>query len=190
MKSRKSCVKHAKVAVRVALLSGFAALTVQIPLASAADYGVGVLFSGQGSTVLAPVRLESLTVEPELSFFRTSSNQETFHVVTLSTGIYVRKDLGQSFESYVGGRIGYSRSKDRFDFGTGTQNAASHAWMLSPTFGVQHFFAKRFSIGLDVGLQYARFSQKTNLSDFPTLNSSANGYSSGTLTRILLRTYF
>ena len=102
MKSRKSCVKHAKVAVRVALLSGFAALTVQIPLASAADYGVGVLFSGQGSTVLAPVRLESLTVEPELSFFRTSSNQETFHVVTLSTGIYVRKDLGQSFESYVG----------------------------------------------------------------------------------------
>ncbi len=110
--------------------------------------------------------------------------------MTLSTGIYVRKDLGQSFESYVGGRIGYSRSKDRFDFGTGTQNAASHAWMLSPTFGVQHFFAKRFSIGLDVGLQYARFSQKTNLSDFPTLNSSANGYSSGTLTRILLRTYF
>src|SRR2546427_351654 len=99
MKSRKSCAKHAKVAVRVALLSGFAALTVQIPLASA-------------------------------------------------------------------------------------------AWMLSPTFGVQHFFAKRFSIGLDVGLQYARFSQKTNLSDFPTLNSSANGYSSGTLTRILLRTYF
>src|SRR2546428_13201050 len=101
MKSRKSCVKHAKVAVRVALLSGFAALTVQIPLASAADYGVGVLFTGQGPAVAAPVRLESLAVEPALAVLTVSMNQETFHVVTPSTGVYVRQDRGQSFDGYV-----------------------------------------------------------------------------------------
>ena len=189
MNSSKRRVNHAKAAAGAVFFSGIVALAVPIPPAAAADYGVGVFHFGQGSTVVAPIRLESLTVEPEVNLFRASSNQETFHVVTVATGIYVRRAFGPSFEGYAGGRIGYSRSKDRFDTGIGTEEFVSHSWMLSPTLGAQYFFSRQFSIGLDVGLQYVRSSQKTDAPP-PIASSSINGYTAGTLTRILLRAYF
>jgi len=189
MNSSKRRANRAKAAAGAAFFSGIAALAVPIPPVSAADYGVGVFHFGQGSTVVAPIRLESLTVEPEVNLFRASSNQETFHVVTVATGIYVRRAFGPSFEGYAGGRIGYSRSKDRFDTGIGTEEFVSHSWMLSPTLGAQYFFSRQFSIGLDVGLQYVRSSQKTDAPP-PIASSSINGYTAGTLTRILLRAYF
>ena len=189
MNSSKRRVNHAKAAAGAAFFSGIVALAVPIPPAAAADYGVGVFHFGPGSTVVAPIRLESLTVEPEVNLFRASSNQETFDGVSLATGIYVRRALGPSFEGYAGGRIGYSRSKDRFDTGFGIQEFNSHSWMLSPTIGAQYFFSRQFSIGLDVGLQYVRSSQKTDgPPSFPS--SSSNGYTAGTVTRILLRAYF
>jgi len=189
MNSSKRRVNHAKAAAGAAFFSGIVALAVPIPPAAAADYGVGVFHFGQGSTVVAPIRLESLTVEPEVNLFRASSNQETFDGVSLATGIYVRRALGPSFEGYAGGRIGYSRSKDRFETGIGIQEFNSHSWMLSPTIGAQYFFSRQFSIGLDVGLQYVRSSQKTDgPPSFPS--SSSNGYTAGTVTRILLRAYF
>src|SRR5467141_2300827 len=110
MNSSKRRVNHAKAAAGAAFFSGIVALAV-------------------------PIRLESLTVEPEVNLFRASSNQETFHVVTVATGIYVRRMLGPSFEGYAGGRIGYSRSKDRFETGIGIEEFTSHSWMLSPTIG-------------------------------------------------------
>ena len=189
MNSSKRRANRAKAAAGAAFFSGIAALAVPIPPVSAADYGVGVFHFGQGSTVVAPIRLESLTVEPEVNLFRASSNQETFHVVTVATGIYFRRALGPSFEGYAGGRIGYSRSKERFDTGSGIEEFTSHSWMLSPTLGAQYFFSRQFSIGLDVGLQYVRSSQKTDAPP-PIASSSINGYTAGTLTRILLRAYF
>jgi len=177
MKSSKDCVKHSKAAVRAAFLSGIAALACQIPLASAADYGVGVFHNGQGSTVVAPIRLESLTVEPEVTLHRASGGGQTSNVTTLGTGIYVRKELGSLFESYLGGRVGYTSAKTPSSPVTETRT-----YSLTPTFGVQHFFSKQFSIGLDVGLRYSNSSQKS-LTTTHTTNLDTD-------TRILLRAYF
>jgi hypothetical protein len=85
MKSGKSCVKHSKAAVRVAFLSGFAALAIQIAPASAADYGVGVLHNGTGSTILFPIRTETLNVEPEINFSKATGDI-TSRSLSIATG--------------------------------------------------------------------------------------------------------
>ena len=180
MKSTGNSARNGKASTLI--LCGIAALAVQVPLASAADYGVGVFHSGDGSTVLVPIRLQSLTVEPELTVFRTSSDTQTSRYVNLATGIYVRRELGPLFESYAGGRIGYLIAKNRSNTGTGAQDTDTHSLTLIPTFGIQHFFSKQFSIGLDVGLRYSRSSQKS------TTTNHIDDW--GTTTRILLRAYF
>jgi hypothetical protein len=187
MKSGKSCVKHSKAAVRAALLSGIAALAIQIPPASAADYGVGVLHNGTGSTVLFPIRTESLNVEPEINFSKATGDQPT-HSLSIATGVYLRKQLGSSFESSVGARLGYRERKIQL---SSTLESDSHSWFLTPTAGIQYFFTKQISIGFDVGLEYARVTSKTTDSTFfPNLNTNSSGHSWDTVTRIMLRAYF
>jgi hypothetical protein len=186
MKSVKSCVKHSKAAVRAGLLSGIAALAIQIPPASAADYGVGVLHNGTGSTVLFPIRTESLNVEPEINFLKATGDQPT-HSLSIATGVYLRKQLGSSFESSVGARLGYRERKIQL---SSTLESDSHSWFLTPTAGIQYFFTKQISIGFDVGLEYARVTSKTTDSTFPPLDTNSSGHSWDTVTRIMLRAYF
>ena len=187
MNSRKSCVKHSKAAVRVALFSGIVALAIHIPPAAAADYGVGVLHNGTGSTVLFPIRTESLNVEPEINFFKASGDRPN-RFLSLATGVYLRKQIGPSFESTVGARLGYRNQKNQL---SSTLESDFHSWFLTPTAGIQYFFTKQISIGFDVGLEYAKFTSKTTDSTFfPNLNTNSSGHSWDTVTRIMLRAYF
>ena len=61
MKSTENCAKHVKAGAL--FLSGIAALVLQVPLASAVDFGLGVALEGSGSTVLIPIRTEILFIE-------------------------------------------------------------------------------------------------------------------------------
>ena len=54
MKSTRSCAKNVRTGAL--FLSGIAALVLQVPLASAADFGLGVAHQGSGNTVLIPIR--------------------------------------------------------------------------------------------------------------------------------------
>jgi len=187
MKSEKSCVKHPKVAARVAFLSGLAALAMQLPPAAAADYGVGVLHNGTGSTVLFPIRTDTLNVEPEINFSKATGDI-TSRSLSIATGVYLRKQLGSSFESSVGARLGYRERKNQL---SSTLESDSHSWFLTPSAGIQYFFTKQISIGFDVGLEYARSTSKTTDSTFfPNLNTDSSGHSWNTVTRIMLRAYF
>ena len=186
MKSERSCVKHSKAAVRVAFFSGIAALAIQIPPASAADYGVGVLHNGTGSTVLFPIRTETLNVEPEVNFSKATGDI-TSRSFSIATGVYLRKQLGSSFESSVGARLGYRERKNQL---SSTLESDSHSWFLTPSAGIQYFFTRQISIGFDVGLEYARSTSKTTDSTFfPNLNTNSSGHSWNTVTRIVLRAY-
>ena len=160
-------------------LSGIAALVLQIPPA-AADYGIGVAHEGNGSTVMVPIRTGSLLIEPEIQF--SNQSQAGFHSRSVSpgVGVYLRKDLGSLFESYMGGRFVYSTNK--FEF-TGV-DAKTTTYTIAPTFGIQHFFSKQFSLGLDASLQYR--SGKQQQSGQP----DSNFHDVSTTTRVLLRAFF
>ena len=164
---------------RAAIAATVAALALHASLSSAADWGVGVFFDGQDSTIAVPIRLESLMIEPEVTLFKTSSDTQDARFVTLATGIYLRRDLGPLFEAYYGGRIGYTLAKS--DNAT-PPNTETRSWLVAPTFGIQHFLSKQFSLGLDVGLQYSKSEEKaTTTTDRTDWN---------TVTRVLLRAYF
>jgi len=178
------------------LLSGIA-LALLVPPASAADWGVGVAHFGQGNTVLIPIRMESLIVEPEIYYSRSKQDftsipsgingNGTISQYGLATGIYGRSELGPSFESYVGARAGVSKGKFDQTSGISTFNQKYHSWFVAPTAGLQYYFAKQFSIALDVGLVYADSKEKFTLGvDEQTTDSK----DLSTLTRILLRGYF
>jgi len=176
------------------------ALVIQIPLASAVDYGVGVAHEGTGNIVLIPIRLDSLIIEPEITYRRQKtantapgfSSDETFTQYGLGTGIYARRPLGPSFEGYFGGRVGYSRSRDHSSqeitaLATFSNHQKSTSWFVGPTAGLQHYFSKQFSISLDVGLVY---QYTKNDFSFDSNDQSFNTRTTVSLTRILLRGYF
>jgi hypothetical protein len=186
MKSGKNCVQHSKTAVGVAFLSGIAALAIQVPPASAADYGVGAVHQGSGNTVLLPIKLDTLLVEPEVLLSKVSGDSSSTSV-GLATGIYGRKDLGPLFEGYMGGRVGLSHFKSNSTFGGFPSDNKNDSWLIGPVAGVQHYFSKVFSIGLDVGLIYTHSKiRSTSLGIVTTQNNNAVN----TQTRILLRAYF
>jgi len=186
MKSGKNCVKHSKAAVRVAFLAGIAALAIQVPPASAADYGVGAFHQGNGNTVLLPIKLDTLLVEPEVSLSKITGDSSSTSV-GLSAGIYGRKDLGPLFEGYVGGRVGLSHFKSHSNFGGFPTDNKNDSWLIGPVAGVQHYFSKVFSIGLDVGLIYTHSKIKSSSA---AIETTQNNNSVNTQTRILLRAYF
>src|SRR5258707_5461890 len=105
---------RARNAKAVALfLSGIAAVALQISPASAADYGLGASH-GNNNAVMVPIRLESLTVESEVFYSRSTTKSEvdtgpsnsTFSSYAVATWIYARRTLATSFEGYFGGRLG------------------------------------------------------------------------------------
>ena len=175
-------------------LAGIAPLAVQIPPASAADYGLGVAH-GNNSAVMVPIRLESLTVEPEVFYSRsktkgesdtTGSSNSTFTLYGLATGIYARRTLGPSFEGYFGGRVGIEKFRNNNDSGTLSFQQKGDLWFVGPAVGLEYYFSKQFSIALDVGLIYDHVKNK---SSFPT-DQTITTNRVDTTTRMLLRGYF
>src|SRR6267154_101656 len=186
---------RARNAKAVALfLSGVAAVALQIPPASAADYGLGVSH-GNNNAVMGPSRLESLTVEPEVFYSRSKTKTESdtfssnspFISYGLATGIYARRTLGPSFEGYFGGRVGIQKFRNNSDSETFSLQQKEHIWFAGPAVGLEYYFSKQFSIALDVALLYSHSKNKftAGLTD---QSSTANGVD--TATRMLLRGYF
>jgi hypothetical protein len=192
MKSNATRVKMASLFMSAIAALGFAAQS-----ASAADFGVGVLFWGEDRTLLFPIRMGSLIVEPEIFYTRSKQDSTTTPPGTTSTftsdqygvatGIYARRDLGPLFETYFGGRLGVSKGKLEQSTPTTTITQDVDSWFVAPTAGLQHFFSKQFSIALDVGLVYERSDQKTSQ---PTTEQSGKATELDTRTRVILRGYF
>src|SRR5258706_1407449 len=128
---------RARNAKAVALfLSGIAAVALQISPASAADYGLGASH-GNNNAVMVPIRLESLTVEPEVFYSRSKTKSEldtgpsnsTFSSYGVATGIYARRTLGPSFEGYFGGRVGIQKFRISGDSETFSLHRKDDLWV-------------------------------------------------------------
>jgi len=189
LKSTGNCSGRAT--ARALVLSGIW-LAAPVPPAAAADYGVGATHNGEGDTVLVPIRMESLVVEPEVSYARFkstitangASGTSTSTSYGLATGVYARRALGASFEGYFGGRAGIEKFRSSADSGL---RQRVDTWFVAPTAGLQHYFSKQFSIALDVGLVYERDKNKLASG---AVEQTLTTRGVNTRTRILLRAYF
>jgi hypothetical protein len=161
----------------------FLVCAVALP-AQAADFGLGAAFN-DGLTVLVPIKTGSWLIEPELRISTQSTaagGKQSIESYSAGAGFYARKEMGPLFESYFGARVSYS-------WGEQSQPGSDskvRSWGVAPTLGVQHFFSKQFSVGLDAGLRYT--TSETKISGAGSSTASEHGWDS--VSRILVRAYF
>jgi len=159
-----------------AVLAGAAAPAVaDIGLGAAITDGAG----GTGTTVILPIRTPTLLIEPQLAYADNKLNGGTTKTTAPGVGIYLRKEIGPLFEAYYGGIIAYNQTKTT----GGGPDTKSTSFSLIPTVGVQHYFSKQFSIGVDVGLLYQDGTTKVSGGADQDIRTIA------TVARILVRGY-
>ncbi|HEY6720653.1 MAG TPA: hypothetical protein VI363_03355 [Burkholderiales bacterium] len=167
--------KQGKTLWHAVLLASVVALAA--PCASA-DVGIGAAVS-EGVTILVPIRKGSWMIEPEFFFENSTQFGNHFQDYSLGAGIYSLKELGPLFESYVGARFAYARITQE----SGPFSQKLNGFSVAPTLGVQHFFSKQFSLGLDVGLRYERDTENDSL-------GNGHPHNLETQTRVLVRAFF
>jgi|GEM_PF-3553446 len=176
-------------------------LSLTVPLAAAMDIGVGANLNlagggGTGYGVSLPMRFGNMMVEPALSIFDHSSdnsdppfpsNTYNYQHYTLETGIYWRKEVVPSVETYIGGRVGYIKEESSQSYPGLSYSIDTSGYYIGPTFGAEYFFNKHFSMGLDVSLLYSSLSGDGYSGGQAQSTSTKDTY---TQTRALLRFYF
>jgi opacity protein-like surface antigen len=179
-------------------------LSIVTPQASAAEVGVGVSLFGNesGYGVYLPIRFGNIIVEPELTVYKSSSDQ-TYPLaptsnrnsdnqnLLLGTGVYLRHELAPSIEYYVGGRLGYTKYKYSTKYPSSPSSNYSNdedGYYIGPVFGAEYFFNKHFSLGLDASLIYR--STSGDYKSSPSNSNSSDNTSWATETIAKLRVYF
>jgi hypothetical protein len=61
-----------------------------------------------------------------------------------------------------------------------------NTWRVTPALGVQHFFSKQLSVGLDIGLQYNTVESKTST---PTTSVTSHSHGWDSIVRVLVRAF-
>ena len=165
---------------------GMTLLAAAVVLAGAAapavaDVGLGAAITdgafGTGTTVIVPIRTPTLLIEPQLGYADNKIGGVTFKTTAPGVGVYLRKEIGPLFEAYYGGILAYNQTKTT---GVGP-DTKSTSFSIIPTVGVQHYFSKQFSIGVDAGLQYTDGTTKVSGGSDQDIRTFA------TVTRILVR---
>jgi predicted porin len=152
---------------------------------ASADAGLGAAFeSGSndtGTTIMVPIRLKGMLIEPQLAYVDQKAQGSTFKVTQPGIGLYLTKEVGPQFEMYYGGILGYSQIKQNNGV---TPESKSTTFVIQPTIGVQHYFSKQFAIGVDAGIQYQDGTTKTSGAPDQDIRIWS------TVTRIIARAYF
>jgi len=168
---------------------------------ASADVGIGTQFDGMNTYgINVPIRLGAITIEPEII---SSSDSEKYHNATsgnnqqwggsntsVGTGIYLRKEVAPSTEIYYGARVGmYSWNNKNTSPGFYYSDKES-GYYLAPTVGAEYFFVKKVSIGLDLGLNYSKGTEKLVVPSWFAGTDTYDRTSLSTTTRLMLRAYF
>ena len=129
--------------------------------------GAGVAFDGTGSAIKVPIDLDTIRIEPELSWSYVDTDKggsnNNFY---LGSGVYLLNNTSNDISLYYGGKFGIRR----VDTGVNSDTVLELAGIV----GVEYFMHKQISLGGEVGLGLG-FGDDTDL---------------GTQTAVTLRYYF
>lgn len=176
-------------------------------MASAIDIGLGAtLTTGDGPStgLMVPIRLESITIEPEITYSNRRDNTKDKLTgqkgdgnngrTNILAGIYLRKGFGKGIEAYYGGRVGIGQSQNNDKYTDGSKRDSTRGSIfLIPTLGLQYFFNKQFSMGVDAGLRIEQYTEKykrTNSSGVITTNDNTDGIRTALESRVVVRALF
>lgn len=185
----------------------FTFLFLHIRTATALDIGLGAaIVAGEqpSAGVMVPIRLPQLTLEPELAFYRNNTEtdddvsgtttEDTYGASQALVGIYLRGAFGQGLEGYYGGRVGFSHYDSENEQASGAKTETTeNGLVFIPTFGVQYFLNKQFSMGIDAGWRiepYTREYKATNAGGTVTADEETTGVWSTIEGRVLVRAMF
>lgn len=176
-------------------------------MVSAIDIRQGVnIFSGEGSSVLLviPIRLESLSIEPGIAYSgehgdskNKYSNQKADNDgsgIELLAGLYLRKGFSNEFEEHDGARLGTDQSLyNQMDEFNSKIDARTDIVVLTPALGLQYFFNKQFSMGVDAGLRLEQATSDSNSvgsSDVISDRYEAGDFKASLESRVIVRALF
>ena len=176
--------------------------------ASETSFGIGAnLNSDSNSNVLYfPIMLGQLILEPSLSYNSVDRVQTddrnndhfSFTGYGLDVGFFGTNKISENNIIYYGLRIGYSKFENKWTdssiVATSTsQTIKDSGYNIAPTFGLQYYFSKNISLGVDQAIQYFKRNSDNTFSgndgggfdDVTTEQSSTRSQ-----TRVILRYMF
>lgn len=169
--------------------------------------GMGNLLNGSGANIYVPILISpQFRLEPSLNFARTSEETTTDNTTTTDTtlgfgvgiGAFYNWSPGRHTAVYVGPRLGvqYSAQSNEVAAGstTTTQDISRTNIHLGVGLGGEYFFAKAFSLGGEVQLNYVIVGEPTVETSGGNDNNNNGPETSesriGTGSQVFVRWYF
>lgn len=170
----------------------FFTLLLHTRMASAIDIG------------LDTIPLESITIEPEIGYYNNrrdnkekftgEKSDDTYGGTEILAGVYLRKAFGKGIEGYYGGRVDIGQYQDSSSYADGDKrDSTTNSMFLTPTLGLQYFFNKQFSMGVDAGLRIEESTNKyeyTNSRGVVARKDETNGFRTTFESHIVVRALF
>ena len=153
-----------------------------------ADWGLGISFSGNDSTIYVPVNIsKSMFVEGNVSYIRDDQNFSTSQfenrILEIGFGLFGRSNITENLNLYYGGRIAYIDT-DVFESTRQENFTKSSGYKVSPTLGFEYKLTKSISFSGEAEWFYS------NNSETITTISSMQRVRTGTDTRFVARYFF
>jgi hypothetical protein len=164
-----------------------------------ADVGIGAALGSDDETILIPIRLSSLIIEPYFGFSEieleagvSTSSEDTLEVGVGIFGLSVR---GENVSIYYGARLAGITGDESFRGGPNTfprSQANIDGYRVTPAAGFQYTIS-RVMIGAEIGWTY----EETDVTTVTTSNSSftpdrfeVTTVSQGTHANVVFRFFF
>jgi hypothetical protein len=158
-----------------------------------ADVGVGAAVGSADETILFPIRLSSMIIEPYFGYRDGDSGNTSTEAQTIGVGVFGSSTRGDNVSIYYGARladVSQETSSTFTDPFTGLVIAQPRVeidgYRVAPTFGFQYAIS-RVAIGAEIGWAYEEVDQT---SDPPLSGISRTIITRGTRASVVFRFFF
>jgi hypothetical protein len=158
-----------------------------------ADVGVGAAVGNADETILFPIRLASVIIEPYLGYRESDIANASMEGYTLGVGVFGLSMRGDNVSIYYGARladVSQETSTTLIDPITGLSIASAQVetdgYRVVPTVGFQYTIS-RVAIGAEIGWAYEELDQSTSVLFG---GSDRTAVSKGTHANVVFRFFF
>jgi len=178
------------------LIGVLVTLSASPSVADKTSFGIGAAVN-DGVNIYFPIKTEHLLIEPTLAYIKTknettdpfSFNSED-ESIKVGVGIFKNDSVLKDIDIYYGARIGYIKSEHQISpaiAGTPFINK-SNGYFIAPTIGAAYYLIDKFSIGLDVSINYA--NSHGDVTNGSSGTSDTSSTTTQTAAEIIVRYHF
>jgi hypothetical protein len=184
------------------LILGFFTCFFLVSSAQAMEVGLGLDlmsldFMSYGTKVYVPIDVTpTFRIEPHLLYFddesKTTSASGTstnsFNETEFGIGLFGIQALSQQTRLYYGARLAHLSRDEESVSTTSTSTTEYSGYKFSPTFGFEHYFSEKISLGGEIAIYYSDL----DVDRVSTFSGTSTGSDemTGTDSEIIMRYYF